>query len=358
VSTPYRLFVLLAQLALAAIPLTAASAEMTAIDFSKQVYRGFTLDNIFLKTATAKDFDDLARFGVNLVRTGIDLQSCDHCKAYTLPADWLQAVDRVVGWAGERHIRVILTMVPEKQPVGALYWDNRDLQDSVISTWAKLAERYRGNQGMGGFDLINEPAPPGGAQEASRRYVDFAGRIIAAVRKIDPLRMIVFEPAPRGNMQYGFKSLSVPLPFDNVLYSPHFYKPAEITHQGIKGFDAKVSYPSSLWNKTKLAEEFEYARAFSRKYKMPLYVGEFSCMRTAPGDTAYNWNKDAIELFEAEGWSWTYHSFRGWHGFDPELPSGTPQPKDPATAPNLRRLDSPVMTLLRGYLQKNSSPAQ
>jgi hypothetical protein len=94
-------------------------------------------------------------------------------------------------------------------------------------------------------------------------------------------------------------------------------------------------------------------RAFVRKYKLPIYVGEFSCVRSAPGDSAYRWTKDVVELFEAEGWSWTFHSFRGYHGWDQELSASTPKPEGPVAAKAMRSMNTPVMTLLRGYLTKN-----
>ena len=326
-----------------------------AEDFNKQIFRGLTLDNIFLKSSTPKDFDDMARFGVNLVRTGLDLQSCTSCNKYTIPQDWLLAVDKTTKLAGERNIRVILTLAPEK-PEGARYWKDSELQESIIDVWVKLAEHYRGNPGMGGFDLINEPAAPGDWKEASHRYTNLASRIIVAVRKVDPERMIVFEPAPRGNIYYGFKPLDKPLPFSNVLYSPHFYQPIDVTLPITGGVSSGLSYPSARWDKKKLSDEyFEYARNFSHKYKLPLYIGEFSCIRTAPNGSAYNWEKDAIELFEAEGWSWTYHSFRGWPGFDPEIPSEIKNPNSIFAAAVMRRLDTPSMSLLRKYFNKNIS---
>jgi len=66
--------------------------------------------------------------------------------------------------------------------------------------------------------------------------------------------------------------------------------------------------------------------AFQQKYKVPIYVGEFSCIRWAPLSplnglpTANNYVADAIALFESYGWSWTYHAWRQYYGWDAEVP--------------------------------------
>lgn len=323
---------------------------LTASDFQKQSFRGFTLEDGPSKSAA--DFDDLAAMGVNLVRFGITLERCTKCSDYTMSHESLMAVDQVLFLAEARRMHVILTLVPES-PVNAAYWESAELQSRIIDIWSRLAERYKDKPAMGGFDLINEPNPPGKAKEAHRRYAEFAHRLIEAVRKVDPQRMIVYEPAPRGNTFYAFKALEKPLPYDNVLYSPHFYLPVEVTHQGIPTGRSDETYPSWRWDRGSLSEHMEPARVFARKYKLPVYVGEFSCVRTAPGDTAYRWTRDAIELFETEGWSWTFHSFRGYHGWDQELPANALKPESAAAARRVRTIDTPVMTLLREYFKKN-----
>lgn len=340
----------LAACLLAGPVLSGGMPALTAADFLKQPYRGFTLENGASRSAT--DFDDLGAMGVNLVRIGITLEHCAQCNAYAIPLKSLVDVDQVLFLAEARGIHVILTLVPE-HPAKAAYWKSAELQASIIDVWSRLAERYKDRPAMGGFDLINEPNPPGKAKEAHRRYAEFAHRLIEAVRKVDPQRMIVYEPAPRGNTFYAFKALEKPLPYDNVLYSPHFYLPVEVTHQGIKNGRSDEAYPTWRQDKADLSEYMEPVRTFASKYKLPIYVGEFSCVRHAPGDTAYRWTKDVVELFEAEGWSWTFHSFRGYHGWDQELPVNALKPESAAAARRLRSMDTPVMTLLRGYLNKN-----
>lgn len=328
---------------------------LNAEDFAKRAYRGFTLDRPLSRPA--EDFDDLAALGVNLVRVWVHLERCDECTAYTVRPGDVEEVDRVVRLAEDRRIYVILTMAPEP-PVNAAYWKSAALQDSIVAIWSELAERYKGHSAMGGFDLINEPNPPGKAGEAHRQYAKFAGRLIQAVRKVDPQRMIVYEPAPRGNTFYAFKEMKTPLPYGNVLYSPHFYKPVDVTHQGVGGMSYGHAYPTWLWDKARLSKELEQVRAFAKRHNLPIYVGEFGSVRNAPDGASYRWIKDVVDLFETEGWSWTFHAFRGFHGWDHELPAMAPKPSTPEAAMAQRRPDTPVFGLLREQFMKNKTGLQ
>jgi hypothetical protein len=333
--------------------LAAARAEplppLNAADFQKRVFRGFTFDE--LSAVTPENFTALADIGATLVRVGLHLQRCADCNAYAIPPAGLETVDRAVALAERHGLYVVLTLVPEK-PQGAPYWKRRDLQDSIVAVWQELARRYRGRTALAGFDLINEPKPPGSLQAQSDAFVQLAGRLIEGIRAVDPERMVIFEPAPSGNAHFAFKPLKAPLPYANVLYSAHFYKPEEVTHQGVGGAPAGEPYLGRKSDRDELQRFVEPLRAFARRHKVPVYVGEFSCIRWAPGDSAALWTRDVLELFEAEGWSWTFHAFRGWHGWDHELGPTDPKPASPAEAARLRRGDTAVMTLLRQYLDK------
>lgn len=324
-----------------------ALQPLSAADFRMRVWRGFTLDE--LSAVTPENFSDMARFGARLVRVGLHLHRCADCDAYAIPSARLDTVDRALTLAEQHGLYVVLTLVPEK-PQGAPYWMRRDLQDSIVAVWQELARRYRGRTAMAGFDLINEPKPPGSLQAQSDAFVQLAGRLIEGIRAVDPERMVIFEPAPSGNAHFGFKPLKAPLPYKNVLYSAHFYKPDEVTHQGVGGKASDEPYPGRRGDRDELQRFVEPLRAFARRHNVPVYVGEFSCVRWAPGDSAEQWTRDVLELFKTERWSWTFHAFRGWHGWDHELGPADPKPGSVAEATRMRRGDTAVMTMLREHM--------
>ncbi len=78
-----------------------------------------------------------------------------------------------------------------------------------------------------------------------------------------------------------------------------------------------LGYPDGSMNKeTAIRAYLEPVREFQRKTGARIYVGEFSCVRWAPG--AADYIRDSIDFFEECGWDWTYHAFREWNGWSVE----------------------------------------
>ena len=103
------------------------------------------------------------------------------------------------------------------------------------------------------------------------------------------------------------------------------------------------------WDKAQLEEVLQPVVDFQRKYGVHIYIGEFSAIRWAPGDSAYRYLKDLIDVFETNGWDWSYHAFREWsgwsveHGPDRQDTTPTPTPTD-------------RQNLLRDWFKKNAKP--
>ena len=137
---------------------------------------------------------------------------------------------------------------------------------------------------------------------------------------MDPGRTVIVEPAPWG-LPKGFLWLK-PLPIQNVVYSFHFYEPHALTHQGIYKYYSRIDYPRGKWDKEALSHLLEPVRDFQQRTGAPIYVGEFSIIRWAPQSARYNYIADLLDLFSAEGWSWSYHAFRSYTGWDAEIADG------------------------------------
>jgi hypothetical protein len=131
------------------------------------------------------------------------------------------------------------------------------------------------------------------------------------------------------------------------------YEPGDITHQGIEGHPTGATYPGTvngkLWNKAALEQAMKPAFDFAQRYRVHLLAGEFSCIRTAPGDTAVNYLRDVIDILEAHDVDWTYHAFREWQGWSVEHEGPLNKPS-PAGEPNSREL------LLRQWFAQNQAP--
>ena len=100
------------------------------------------------------------------------------------------------------------------------------------------------------------------------------------------------------------------------------YSPFKFTHQGIYGNPAGVHYPGKVdgkhYDREQLRRELQPVVDYQRDYGVHIYLGEFSAIRWAPGQSACNYLRDVIEICEQNGWDWAYHAFREWDGWSVE----------------------------------------
>jgi hypothetical protein len=240
---------------------------------------------------------------------------------------WPATVDDVeseVRAAGAAGLKVVIDMhsspVAGVNPETPAYWDGPDLEPTLIRDWTDLARRLKPyGRFVWGYDLLNEPLDRTQMPAAARQWRPLAIKVIAAIRAIDPTVWVIYEPGP-GGLLNGFENLA-PLPDPRVIYSLHFYQPERFTEQGFAEAEAGnragapvVHYPGRIWlrtwNRARMEDAVASVVAFQRRWRVPIYVGEFSVIRWAPEPDATRWLQDAIAMFESHGWSWTYFAFR------------------------------------------------
>jgi len=222
-------------------------------------------------------------------------------------------------------------------------------QDKFAQVWDKIARRYKGDKTVWGYDLANEPIE-GDVADGLLDWHALATRTALAVHRIDPDHAIVVEPGPGGG--YDQLPYFAPLPLPNVVYSVHLYEPAPFTMQGVTpDMPTGVSYPGIIkgvrWDRAEMARSLQVVADYQKHYHVAIYIGEFSAIRWAPGGDA--WLRDAISIFEANNWDWSYHAFREWQGWSAEY-----GPDKNATAPSATPTDREK--LLRSWYAKNVKP--
>ncbi len=203
-------------------------------------------------------------------------------------------------------------------------FQKKELQDTFVAVWKKLALRYKDAEMIWGYDLLNEPVEGDMPDDGTvLNWHALALKTAKEIRKIDTSHAIIVEPAPWGDPN----GLDWFQPFDpaevpNVVYSVHMYIPHKFTHQNVYDKITPIEYPGEIdgkhWDKDALRAALRAPREYVRDYHVPMYIGEFSAIRWAPGDSAYRYLRDCIEIFEEEGWDWAYHAFREWDGWSVE----------------------------------------
>ena len=226
-------------------------------------------------------------------------------------------------------------------------------QDHFVALWEKIARRYQGNPAIWGYDLVNEPVqaepPPAGVAD----WLGTQARAAKAIRAIDPERPIFIESCQWDSAD-GFRELD-PVDVPNLVYQVHMYYPGSFTHQGVfnPAPAGGLAYPGDIdgrrVDKEALRQHLQPVRDFQLAYNVHIYVGEFSAIRWAPGDSACRYLQDCIEIFEEYGWDWSYHAYREWDGWSVEHGPDRNDPQ-PTAAPTDRK------RLLLEWFAKNRKP--
>lgn len=296
---------------------------LTSNDFRRSGQRGVGFGMLRFGPHSVGDNDALVAIGAGHVRMFIEAERDG--ETYRIAPKQLTSLDATLENLKQRGIYMVLTATFGADARFTGLWNSGKLQDGVVQLWAQLANHLKGDSGIAGFDIVNEPVPPGKTfADREDRWLELAARVVDAIRKIDPWRIVIVESAPDATPE-SFDNMRV-LPFDNLVYSVHSYRPMEFTHQTVmREYATPQRYPDGEINGKPasliLKESLDHVKRFTDKYDVPIYVGEFSAVRWAPDGSAARYVGDSIALFEQYGWSWSYHEFRSWSGWDPEMDS-------------------------------------
>lgn len=240
---------------------------------------------------TKADIDSLASWGYNSVRPAL------HYNLFTLPIEeepvpgeqtWLERgfemVDSLLSWCEANEIYMILDLhaapggqgfnaaISDYDPSKPSLWESQDNRDKTVALWQKLAERYKNEVWVGGFDLINETnwyEDDMGPNNFLLRQL--MGEITDSIRAVGSNHIVFIEGNSWAN---DFNGMTPPWD-DNLVYSPHKY----------------WSYNNQ--------ESIQWVLDIRDEYNVPLWFGE-------QGENSNVWFTDAVTLFENNniGWSW------------------------------------------------------
>ncbi len=147
--------------------------------------------------------------GFNIFRVPFAWAHLQPAPGGPLDPAYLGAMDALVAAARARGQRVAFVPMDRREaPVAAF-----------VDLWTRLAQHYKDEPAIWGYDLMNEPV-------RAVWNTDYLPRIIAAIRSVDMIHTLVVESSTGGWGQYWDShtaGLPVRDPADNVLYEAHFY---------------------------------------------------------------------------------------------------------------------------------------
>ncbi|MCX6034310.1 MAG: cellulase family glycosylhydrolase [Chloroflexi bacterium] len=267
--------------------------------------------------------------GANVVRLPLNYR---HFEMDAAPNKYLEAgferLDRVVQWCARHQLHVILDLHAvqgwqntdwhcDNSTRHAFFWQQLQFQDRFVALWEELARRYKGNAAIAGYNVMNEPvtnAPAGRFYDDRDYRPDWETfnrvyrRVVTAIRAIDPEHIIFLE----GDLfSSRFELLEAPFAA-NLVYSSHNYTSPtyDFRHPPIDPEQRRQNYHRQ--KEIFLAQEGTH---FSRRYQVPLWVGEF-------GDNGASGLEDQVGVFEEFGAHWTIWTYKsvghmGWVTVDP-----------------------------------------
>jgi endoglucanase len=240
---------------------------------------------------TKADIDSLASWGYNSVRLAM------HYNLFTLPIEeepvqgkhtWLtrgfDLTDSLLAWCKENSIYLILDLhaapggqgenaaISDYDPSKPSLWESKSNRDKTVALWKKLAERYKDEEWIGGYDLINETnwyKDDMGPNNALLRQL--MGEITDSIRAAGDNHILFIEGNSWAN---DFNGMTPPWD-DNMAYSFHKY-----------------------WSHNDQGS-IQWVLDIREQHNVPLWMGE-------AGENSNVWFTEAIRLFEQNGigWSW------------------------------------------------------
>ena len=257
--------------------------------------------DLWLKNHVRKiDIDSLKSWGFNLVRAPI------HYNLFTLPIEdepfpnsytelnkGYELLDSLLSWCSENEVYLMIDLhgAPGGQGYNAdisdydstklSLWESEFNQNKTVELWKRIAERYKDEQWVAGYDLINEPnwnLPDGVLLR------ELYGKITNAIRTVDINHILFIEGNDFAN---NFTGLTPPWD-DNMVYSPHkYWSPVD---QGY--LDWMLPLRDSL--------------------NVPIFVGE-------TGENSNFWYRDAVKVFEENGIGWAWWPLKRIGAIQPPL---------------------------------------
>jgi len=269
---------------------------------------------------TTADLDNIKNAGFNVVRAPIwwgQFYLLNNQTASGWRADAFEVLDWLVNACAARGIYVIIDM---HGVVGGQsfsddtgrsgqnqYWTNGDFQGDTAYMWWQIANHYKGNPTVAGYDLINEPI----GTPSSDTVLNLYNQLYQSIRSVDPSHMIIME-GTWGSWNWSMLPNPNVFGWTNVAYQMHEYQwnaPQSQVEQGA------VNQVNDFNNHA--------------SYNVPGYVGEFNDF----GFGSATW-KFTTNTWNAAGLSWTMWSYKATAGLIPNS-WGFYDPNHWATTPDI-----------------------
>ncbi len=217
-----------------------------------------------------------------------------------------ELLDRLLGWCREHGLYVMLDLHAAQgwqnpdwhcdNPADVcLLWSTRDYRDRAAGLWRAIAERYRDDPVIAGYEILNEPTAPD-----IETLQGFYGEVAAQIRQVDERHIIFLEGNMWGSQFEGLEPFE-----DNLVYACHLYVSSDFELE---------PYPNKRQNAQQMADAYRGYVEFGRRHGVPMWCSEFGAHHYT-GDEQVREGRlrtidDQISHFEEVGHSWSMWTYK------------------------------------------------
>jgi hypothetical protein len=280
---------------------SAALGQSALSDFEREFRENFICES---------DIKNIARLGFNCLRVPFNCRLVEK-KAYQYDPQGARYLDRVIQWAKKYKIWVILDLhaAPGAQnhdwhsdSTGkAELWTKQTNQDRTLALWEFLADRYKNEEYVAGYDLLNESV-----LEDTKLLNRFYNDLIKRIRGVNKNHILFVE----GNKWGTDIDCLDEYADDNYALSIHNYEPLAFTFN----FVSDLSYPLDPayggWNRNMIRRNLSRYQRAAHKRGVPVFAGEFGVNGRRGHFGEDRWLADILECFNDFGFHWTYWTYK------------------------------------------------
>ncbi len=263
------------------------------------------LNELFMKFRsnfiTEFDFKQVASWGMNCIRLPFDYKIADNDRD-------IAYLDQAIAWARKYNVYLILDLHATYGAQNcewhagssngkAELWTKESNRKKTYALWKKLADRYKDETIIAGYDILNESV-----LENTALLNEFYRECIKAIRRVDKHHILFIEGT------FWAQQIDVLDDFadDNWAYSIHYYEPMEFAYNLIPF----LRYPLPAFGADEIRRRMEGYFRYTQKKKRPVYVGEFGINYRQGFYNEHIYLRDMLQSFKEFGFHWSYWTYK------------------------------------------------
>ena len=190
------------------------------------------------------------------------------------------------------------------------YTTYKELQDHYIKAWQKVADRFKSNPYVMGYDMMNEPYAGDLGLSISGNFEkiqlkQFYDRLIPSIRAIDNQKYLIFEPTSLGNNQglpCNLLKINDPRSIQRLAFAPHCYPLFVEANPG--PYDNEGRQELNNWKRERTKD--------IKMQNCPLIIGEIGLSPDLPNFDEYLDDAFNFTDFVEGGWAYWASGLGGW----------------------------------------------